>query len=162
MDSQSPPPPTTTPRRLLGIQLSVDTTPVNFIFYLLACAITIALFVFMNASQPFVLSILHGVDKNAGDANASLVFYDQILSIALLGTWGVVSDKIGRRVIFVLGFLTMSVAFCGATWTRSVYPDQLVARLVFAVGAAACASMVTAVLGDYVGDKDRGKVSGAR
>lgn len=144
----------------LRIRLTPDTTPLHFAFYLLASLLTISFFVFINSTQPFVLHIILKVlPEEQGNINGSLLFYDQLLSIALMGLWGALSDLAGRRVVFVLGFLLMGIALLCFTLARTVFPELLLVRLFFAVGAAASSSMVTAVLADYVGEKDKGKVS---
>ena len=66
----SPPP----RRRLFRfIQLTPDTTPLHFLFYLLASLLTIAFFVFINSSQTFVLSLLLGVP--AKELGSSVVWF---------------------------------------------------------------------------------------
>jgi MFS family permease len=43
---------------------------------------------------------------------------------------------------------------------QNVYPQLLIYRLIFALGAAASGSMITAILADYINENDKGKVSG--
>jgi hypothetical protein len=90
------------PNKFLFINLTRGTSALNFVSFLFASLFTIALFVFLNATQPKVVSSLPDTSKvQLGQINGSLVFYDQILSIILLGTWGALSDKLGRVVIHV-------------------------------------------------------------
>ena len=143
------------------IKLSSGTSAVNFIAYLLACLFTISIFVFFNSMQTFVLSLILQVpNTRLASTGGSLVFFDQLLSILLLGSWGIVSDKMGRRVIFSLGFIIMGISMMGFSFARTVYPELLLWRLLFAIGAAAASGMITAVLADYVAERDKGKVSG--
>lgn len=74
--------------------------------------------------------------------------------------WGLISDKLGRRWVYVLGFIIAAGGLYLFTFATQVYPDLLLYRLVFAVGAAGCSAMLTAVLADYAGEKDRGKMAG--
>ena len=146
----------------MRIQLTDGTSRLNFICYLAASLLTISFFVFLNGAQSYVLSsILNVPDGELGDVNGSLVFYDELLSIILLGTWGVLSDRLGRQIVFVSGFLVMGAAITAYPFATRVYPDLLLFRLIFGTGAAACSSMITAVLADYVGERHKGKVSGA-
>ncbi|KAI3636070.1 hypothetical protein MIR68_005951 [Amoeboaphelidium protococcarum] len=149
-------------RKFLGfINLSSDTTALNFVAFLIASLLVIAIFVFLNGTQPYVLSyILKVPEDQSGNENSNLVLYDQILSIVMLGTWGSLSDRIGRRVIFSLGFLIMGVAICLYPQATSLYPSLLLLRLTFGIGASASSTMITGVLADYVGEGDKGKVSG--
>lgn len=66
------------------IFLSRDTTIVNFVFFLIACLITISLFVFINQAQPYVITYLLKSTENDGDLNGTLVFSDQLVSIILM------------------------------------------------------------------------------
>ena len=58
---------------------------------------------------------------HTGNTSGSLLFYDQLLSIALMGTWGAISDLMGRRVVFVFGFFFMYVRMVGQ---GSTFADQ--------------------------------------
>ncbi|KAI3654906.1 hypothetical protein MP228_000286 [Amoeboaphelidium protococcarum] len=148
--------------KFLGfINLSSNTSALNFVAFLVASLLVIAIFVFLNGTQPYVLSyILKVPEDQSGNENSNLVLYDQILSIVMLGTWGSLSDRIGRRVIFSLGFLIMGVAICLYPQATSLYPSLLLLRLTFGIGASASSTMITGVLADYVGEGDKGKVSG--
>src|SRR5690349_1720174 len=82
------------------------------------------------------------------------------MSLPSVYLWGVASDRIGRRTVYSLGFLTMAIALASYTFAKNLYPQLLIIRLIFAVGGAASSSMVTAVLADYAGEQDRGKIAG--
>ncbi|KAI8821504.1 major facilitator superfamily domain-containing protein [Fimicolochytrium jonesii] len=145
--------------RLFALADGVSHT--SFAVYLLAAMMGICLFVFINASQGFVLSqILHLPSSTLGNATGTLTFSDELLSLPLVLLWGLLSDRVGRRTVYGLGFAFMSVGLALFTYARDLYPDLLLYRLVFAVGGAAGSSMMTAVLADYAADEDRGKVSG--
>lgn len=89
--------------------------------------------------------------------------------------WGTISDKFGRRVVYTCGFVIIGIGF-GLYPLARTFPGKrvywcrvatdylnlvlLVFRMIFAVGAAACAAMLSAVLADYVVFVDRGKGSG--
>lgn len=144
------------------VELTPGTSRVNFLFYLLASMLTITLYVFLNSQQTFVLRyILNISDGVSGNTNASLVFYDQLLSLLLLGVWGALSDMVGTRMIYVSGFAIMGVALVLYTWAENVYPQLLMLRFLYAVGAAASGCMVTAVISEYVAEKDKGAVAGS-
>lgn len=147
--------------RKLKFRLTRGTTWINLICYLLASLLTISLFVFLNSAQSFVLlNVLDLPLNEVGNTNGSLVFYDELLSLAFLGLWGIISDRIGRMSVYVYGFITMGSAIISYPFAENVYPDLLVRRLIFGNGAAACSAMVTAILSDYIHDKDKGKASG--
>ncbi|KAK9694017.1 hypothetical protein K7432_013627 [Basidiobolus ranarum] len=134
--------------------------PINFIAFLLAVAFSICFVVYVGASQAFVLTDIIKVDSgNIGNITGSLGLYDEILSIIMVVLWGTLSDRIGRRPIYVLGFFLTSISILAFTTAREVYPGLLLLRLLFAAGSSACTSMMTAMLGDCLSNK-RGRVTG--
>jgi len=74
--------------------------------------------------------------------------------------WGVASDKIGRARVVVLGLVQVSAALFLFPLGTAVYPTLLLFRLLFAQGAAAITSMLTACLADYVALQSMGRASG--
>ena len=90
----------------MNLSLRKGITWTHFIIYLLAALLSICLFVFLNASQAFILGEVLGVAKaQLGNVSGSLAFYDQILSLFMVLIWGVLSDIFGRKIIYICGFL---------------------------------------------------------
>ncbi|KAJ3294858.1 hypothetical protein HK104_003230 [Borealophlyctis nickersoniae] len=154
-------------RFLDRFKLDLVVAPRHFVTYLFAAATAICLFVFLNASQPtffikgFVLGQVLNLPKTElGNAAGSLSFYDELLSLPLVWVWGLASDRIGRKSVYAGGFAFMALGLGLFTYAKNLYPELLLYRLIFAVGGAASSSMLTAVLADYAGEKDRGKLSG--
>ncbi|KND00412.1 uncharacterized protein SPPG_04735 [Spizellomyces punctatus DAOM BR117] len=174
--------PTPETRRFLWtFTLNPSVSYVNFSVYLLAAALGICLFVFINSSQVltdeaiypilrhikqellqgFVLGqVLLIPSEELGNASGSLTFYDELVSIFAVWIWGIASDRIGRRAVYGLGFAIMALGLALFTYAKNLYPQLLLFRLVFALGGGAASSMMTAVLSDYASDDDRGKTSG--
>ncbi|ORZ37234.1 major facilitator superfamily domain-containing protein [Catenaria anguillulae PL171] len=147
-------------RRFLGfLYLHPSYSPTNFLVFLVATLLTVCIFVFLNASTSFVLSEILGITTGLGDASGSIAFYDELLSMLMVVVWGAVSDFIGRRTVYAVGFAIMGAALCVYPQVNNLYPQLLLARLLFAIGAAACSTMLTAVLADCAG-KLRGRISG--
>ncbi|KAI9151086.1 hypothetical protein H9P43_009701 [Blastocladiella emersonii ATCC 22665] len=148
------------PRRLLGVlYLHPSFSPANFAVFLVATLLTVCMFVFLSSGTTFVLSEILGLQSGEGDAAGGLAFYDEILSMAMVLLWGSVSDLVGRRAVYAVGFATMGAGLIVYPLATNLYPQLLLARLLFAVGAAACSCMLTAVLADCAG-KLRGRISG--
>ncbi|KAJ3192307.1 hypothetical protein HK101_006759 [Irineochytrium annulatum] len=84
----------------------------------------------------------------------------KLISLVAVFLWGLASDKIGRRAVYVLSFTLMGLALCTYTLATTVYPSLLLLRLLFAIGGSAASSMLTAVLADYGSDQDRSKTAG--
>lgn len=149
------------PVKWLRSGLRSHVTLRGFFLYLAAVLLSICFFVFVNASQAFILTNIIGVNTNKlGGATGSLALYDELVSLAFVLVWGVLSDKIGRRSVYSLGFLIIGIATVIFPLASNLYPQLLLIRLLFAVGAASTSCMLTAVLADFVGDSKRGFMSG--
>lgn len=116
--------------------------------YLGFCATTIALLVFLNSEQPFVLSQIIKVNLSlVGIMSSHLAVVDEVLSLVVAPFWGALSDKVGTRHVSVLGLLLLAMGIF-------LYPRMpsffylVLARAVFAIGASAVVSMITASLGE--------------
>ncbi|KAH6597975.1 hypothetical protein BASA50_004129 [Batrachochytrium salamandrivorans] len=129
--------------------------------FLLASLFTISFFVFINSSQVFILKdVLQVPDSILGDTSGSLVFYDQIVTLLVIALWGGLSDIIGRRWVYVLGYTLIGIAFILYPLAANVYPQLLLLRILFSIGGAAVATMISAVLADLADERDRGKIAG--
>jgi len=128
-------------------------------FYFIAF-MTICLASVINMLQPFMLSefLLLPTDAH-GIPTGKLALASEVVIIALVGTYGILSDRVGRRFIYGLGLFIVGVGFAITPLSRSL-DTLLVTRCVYAIGAAAITSMLAIVLADYVVDKDRGKATG--
>ena len=138
------------------------------IFFLAVSFGSITLLVFADASLGFVLSTNLGIgDSNAplyptGSRAGQVVLYSEVLICATIWVWGIVSDRIGRRWVFVAGTLLIAISFAAMPFAQT-FVQLVVIRLVFAPGAAACSAMLMALICDYPRDdahhRSRGKAS---
>ena len=77
----------------------------------------------------------------------------------VIGGWGALSDRIGRRAVYVAGFLVLALAY--ALYPFAQTPGWLLAyRLVFAIGVAATSAMLATIAGDYPLEASRGRFVG--
>ncbi|KAJ3245315.1 hypothetical protein HDU78_009560 [Chytriomyces hyalinus] len=128
--------------------------------YLCATLVAINNFVFINATTGLVLSHIQRVPSGQlGDKAGSLSFADQCVSLVCVYLWGVCSDVIGRRAVYASGFSIMALALALYPRAQSL-AALLLLRMLFAIGGAAAASMLTAVLADYARDSSRGSMAG--
>lgn len=68
--------------------------------YLLGvCLSSIAFLVFLNSSVSFVITDLIGQRTQVGDAVGTLGFADELIVLVACPTWGVVSDRLGVRMV---------------------------------------------------------------
>jgi MFS family permease len=122
--------------------------------YLLGIALfSISFLVFLNSSISFVVTDIIGQKKGVGDAVGTLSFADELLALVACPLWGLISDRVGVKPVAVLGYCVIGVSLIGLVKSDNVYPELLAGRLVFSIGAAACTTMVTAVLPAMVVDR---------
>ncbi|KAK0622842.1 hypothetical protein B0T14DRAFT_535866 [Immersiella caudata] len=129
------------------LPFAASTTPLHALTYLLGISLfSISFLVFLNSSVSFVITNLIGVKDGVGDIVGTLGFVDEIVALIACPIWGLVSDRSGVRYVAVLGYAIIGLSLFLFVQARNVYPQLLLARIFFAVGATASATMVTAIL----------------
>ncbi|KAG0253899.1 hypothetical protein BG011_006100 [Mortierella polycephala] len=148
-------------RKLFGIFIvNEKISYVNLISYLFACFLTICLVVYLSVCQNFVLTVILRIYSTAGNVTGSLTLYDELVALPSTLAWGVLSDRVGRRYVYSIGFVFMGTAMVLYSLVENVYPQMLLCRLLFSMGVAACTCMMTGTLGDVAGGvHERGRVS---
>ncbi|KAL2164036.1 hypothetical protein VTH06DRAFT_3250 [Thermothelomyces fergusii] len=132
---------------LRRLPFSASTTPFQALAYLLGISLfSIAFLVFLNSSISFVITDLIGVKDGVGDIVGTLGFVDEVVALVACPIWGLISDRLGVRYVAVLGYTVVGLSLFLFVQARNVYPQLLLARIFFAVGATAAATMVTAIL----------------
>lgn len=115
--------------------------------YLLGVSLfSIAFLVFLNATISFVVTDILDTHHGVGTIVGNLSFADEMLALIACPLWGIASDRIGVRLVSLLGFVIVAVSLFCVPHARQVYPDLLLVRLLFSIAAAACTTMVTAIL----------------
>lgn len=75
-------------------------TSLQAVTYLLGvCLFSIAFLVFLNSSVSFVITTLIGQRTQVGDAVGTLGFADEVVALVACPVWGVLSDRIGVRMV---------------------------------------------------------------
>ncbi|KAH6998830.1 hypothetical protein BKA56DRAFT_665370 [Ilyonectria sp. MPI-CAGE-AT-0026] len=146
--------PTSLLRSLLRyLPFAPSTTPIQALTYLLGISLfSISFLVFLNSSVSFVITDLIGQKKGVGDVVGTLGFVDEIVALVACPAWGLVSDRLGVRWVAVIGYSIIGVSLALFVQARAVYPQLLLARILFAAGASASATMVTAILPSVTDD----------
>lgn len=153
------------PPKLLRAGVSRTT----FIAFLFSAMMAISGLTFINADQTYVMvDILDYPRTLVGNAVGNLALADELTAMVMVSVWGALSDRMARRWLFSLGFLLMGLATMLYPWSTTVFPASVTAffrsmlafRLLFALGASAATAMLTALIGDYSGEKSRAKVAG--
>jgi len=120
------------------LPFSSTTSPLQAATYLLGISLfSISFLVFLNSSISFVITDLIGVKKGVGDIVGTLGFVDEIVALIACPIWGLVSDRLGVRTVAVIGYSIIGASLFLFVQARNVYPQLLLARIFFAVGATA-------------------------
>lgn len=120
------------------LPIAQSTTTFQAISYLLGVALfSISFLVFLNSSISFVLTDLLNVDHGVGDIVGTLGFVDEIVALIACPVWGLISDRLGVRFVAMVGYAIIGLALFLFVQTSNVYPQLLLARIFFALGATA-------------------------
>jgi len=142
------------------VRMSPGVTGMNMLTYYLATVTSLMLFTFLPQVQPFLLTdILAIPESEQGVLSGNLSLFAEIIILLSIGTWGVLSDKIGRKFVTASGFLIMGIALIFYPGVTSV-PQLFAFRGLFAIGSASITTMLATVIADYAINEDRGKASG--
>ncbi|KAI1450900.1 hypothetical protein F5Y02DRAFT_7106 [Annulohypoxylon stygium] len=129
------------------LPFSPTATATQAATYLLGIALfSISFLVFLNSAVSFVITDLLGVKTGVGDIVGTLGFVDEVVALVACPAWGLVSDRLGVRWVAVLGYAIIGISLFCFVQARDVYPSLVFARIAFALGATAAATMVTAIL----------------
>ncbi|KAI5837648.1 hypothetical protein DFP73DRAFT_567876 [Morchella snyderi] len=133
---------------LSHLPFSPHIRPVHAATYLLGVSLfSISFLVFLNSSVSFVLTDLLHIAPPIGNIVGTLGFADELVAIVAAPVWGALSDgPLGTRGVAVTGFAVIAASLVVFVNVPNVYPGLLLARMFFSVGAAAVATMVSAIL----------------
>jgi MFS family permease len=144
--------------RWLKLGLAPGVSRTNMYTLLFGSFFGIAMMSFINASQPYLFTeVLNIPPEEQGPLAGNLTFAAEIVVILTIGLVGAMSDKIGRRPVWIAAFVILAAGYLLYPLARSV--EQLtVIRLFFALGLACNAAMLPSVANDYAVETSRGKM----
>jgi len=129
----------------------------NAIALLFSSFSLISLVTFMSFIQPYLLEeVLHIPKERQGSLIGTLTSMHELIVILLASFIGASSDKLGRRIIYVIGLVLFAFGFI-------IYPlaeteGQLFAfRIVYAAGFAGATVMLHVCLAEYTQETTRGR-----
>ncbi|MFO1508648.1 MAG: MFS transporter [Steroidobacteraceae bacterium] len=142
--------------RLGPIWLADDVTRGNALAFLYAAFFSVCLLSFLSFMQPFVLDAHLGIPRSQqGRATFLLGTAQEIAMLLLVGPFGALADKLGRRVLYTLGLAWVGVGYILYPLADSL-PQLVATRFFFAVGAAMIGTAMATVLADTPRDRSRG------
>ena len=117
----------------------------------------VSLTTFMTFIQPYLLQeVLHIPEESQGSLIGLLQSLNEGIVILLASFIGASSDKLGRRIVYVIGICLFAVGFI-------IYPlaetqgQLFVFRAIYAAGFAAASVMLHVCLAEYSQDATRGR-----
>lgn len=120
------------------LPFSPSTTALQAVTYLLGISLfSISFLVFLNSSISFVITDLIGKKHGVGDIVGTLGFADELVALVACPAWGLMSDRLGVRWVATIGYSIIALALALLVQAKNVYPQLLIARIFFAVGASA-------------------------
>ena len=142
------------------VRLAPGVLPRHVLCYLWAAFVSIGVFTYATALQPYILAVNIGVPvASRGVVSGDLQFWQEVIALLTVGMFGAWSDRVGRRVVYIVGFLFAALAYAAYPFANDV--GQLtIYRLILAIGITALGGMLATVLADYPVDADRGKLTG--
>lgn len=121
---------------MFGLQFTASRTQIAS--YLFGVALfSISFLVFLNSSISFVITQRIGQSRNVGDAVGTLGFVDELVALVACPAWGLLSDRVGVRSVAVMGYVIVGIALMVLVQARNVYPELLLARILFSLGGSA-------------------------
>lgn len=145
-------------RRLGPIWLSPGITPLNVIALFFAGMMTLVFVTTQGILLPYLLhEHLKMPTAVQGDFTGNLTVLYEIVAILIIVPASLLSDRIGRRSIYVTGFLIVGISLVLTPFART--PEMLIAyRLITAVGMSASLMMLASTIADYPQNAVRGKL----
>ena len=123
-----------------------------------AAFFTIGLLTFIGIGTPYVLTeILNVPTGEQGIISGSLVFWTEVVTLIVFGPVGVTADRIGRKSVYLFGFLSMGLGYALYPIADTVV-ELIIFRLIYAVGVATTTGMLATIVTDYPQEDSRGKL----
>ncbi len=121
---------------------------------------SIGLLTFINVQQGYLFTNLGIPEGEQGGVAGRLVLINEIVVLSVVYWLGALSDRVGRRVVYALGFSLVGI--CYVLYPLATRVEHLfLARPLFACGAACISAMLAAVINDYPDEKSRSRFQAA-
>jgi MFS family permease len=146
-------------KSILGyLWLQPGLSRINGYTMLWGCLTGIPFLVVINFFQPYILTEMLGVPpEQQGSVSAYLAVLHEIVMILLVGPFGALADKFGRRRIYALGFVIAAAGLMIYPFAESV-TELTLFRLVYSFGSASIVASYSTLLTDYPAESSRGKM----
>jgi len=141
-------------------ELAPEVKPTNFYALLGVAFFSIGLLTLVGNLRPYLFNSMLGIpDDIQGRVSGVMDVISEIPALLLSGVIGAASDRVGRRLIYGMGFAILGVGyllFPFAQFNWSLY------AMIFVTACGSCliSAMLAAVIADFPRETSRGKVVG--
>jgi MFS family permease len=144
--------------RIGPIHLAPGILPRHGWSFLGAAFFSIGLVTFIAIGQTYVLTEhLKVPTAQQGSISGDLVFWTELITLALFIPAGILIDRIGRRSIYAIGLVLLGLTYALYPLAESV-GDLYLYRILYACGVVTVAGALSTVLVDYPAERSRGKM----
>lgn len=141
------------------VALEPGVTRVNMWTLVFGAFATIGMVTGLAAMTPYVLTANLGLpESDQGKALGFLALVQEIALILVYSPLGVLADRYGRRIVYVLGFAVLGAGYALYPFATTL-TELSIFRLVYALGIAAVTGMFATLIADYGQQGDRGKLT---
>ncbi len=144
-------------RSIGPLQLAPSVSPGHAWTFLFSAFVSIGLLTFVSIGQAYILNENLKIPvTQQGTISGNLVFWTEVVTLLLFIPAGVLMDRIGRKPLFVAGFMILALSYALYPLSRSL-GELTIYRMIYAVGIVALTSGLATVMTDYPADRARGK-----
>ena len=152
-------PPDPAGARLGPFWLSPGVARSNAATLLFGALCTLSLVTFVTAAQPYLFEILGIPQAEQGSLAGLLMSLQEGTQVLIAGLIGALSDRTGRRVVYVGGLVFAALSFVIYPLAGSEF-ELILYRIVYAVGMTAATVMMSTCFAEYTQDASRGRWMG--
>jgi MFS family permease len=156
--------------RFVGIEIPPGLKRSNFFNMYLATFFIACLMIVPPVLEPaFLKEVINIPEEQAGSLNAGLENMSEVATLLFIGLIGILSDKVGRRILAIIGFLVCGVFYIlfghakdislvlGITGVAGQIFVTYVIRFIIGIGLILGYPQFIALVADYTYEGDRGK-----
>ncbi|MBF0585583.1 MFS transporter [Prosthecochloris sp. N3] len=144
--------------RIGPIELAPSIRRSNAWTFFYAAFFSIGIITFLSIGQTYILNVHLGIPENEqGAISGNLVVWTELIALLFFIPAGILMDRIGRRPLYVAGFLLIGITYLLYPFAGSV-SDLFLYRIIYALGMVAVTGALSTVLVDYPAERSRGKM----
>ncbi len=146
------------PKKIGPIELAPTIHRSHAWTFFYAAFFSIGFITFLSIGQTYILNVHLNIPvSEQGAISGDLVFLTELVTLVFFIPAGILMDRIGRKPVYVAGFLLIAATYILYPFASSVN-DMMLYRIIYALAVVAIAGSLSTVLVDYPADRSRGKM----